>query len=345
MKKVLIVQNNIMSYRKELYNSLASKYNIIILHSGKQSKNEKDIYNELIVPKIKVGSFIIQKRIFNEVKNGHYDVIIAMFDLHWINNILLLPFLKKTPLFYWGHRYSDNFIVDRIKILLLKKCDALILYNRSEVDRIIKSGIDNKKIFIAENTIHVENHEDCSSYSKNSFLYVGRAQKRKKVDELIRAFAQIKNKISDDITVDIVGDGDENIYLRKLAVELGVNDRVVFHGSITDNVKLKNFFRNAFAYVSPDAIGLGAQHSFAFGVPVVTISTGYKGAEFENLKHNENAILYENQNELQDVLLKLIRNPKLVEKLGMNAYQLYSTNLSIEKMAQGFIDAIEYTLK
>lgn len=342
MKKILILQNEIMSYRKELYNSLAVKYDLTVLHSGVLSKNEKDIYNEIVVPKTKIGPFIIQNQIFKEIETGNYDVVIAMFDLHWINN-LLLPFFKKIPLIYWGHKYSNNCFVDYARNYLLKKCDGVILYNGSEINRLTKNGIKRSKIFVAENTIHVENHEDFSGYPKSSFLYVGRAQKRKKVDELIRAFAQIRNRLPDNIIVDIVGEGEENCYLKNLAVELGVQDRVIFHGTITDNSILKAFFERAFAYVSPDAIGLGAQHSFAFGVPVVTVSTGYRGAEFENLKHNENAILYENQDELQDVLLKLVQNPKLVEKLGKNAYQLYSTNLSIEKMAQGFIDAIENT--
>jgi glycosyltransferase involved in cell wall biosynthesis len=345
MKNVLILQNEIMAYRKAIYNTLTKRFNLTIIHSGKISKKNTDSYHEIIVPKSKIGSFILQKNVFTEIKQGNYDVIIAMFDLHWIKNILLLFFLCKTPVIFWGHRYGKNAIINSIRNSLLKKSGAAILYNDSEIVKMVQSGIARNKIFVAENTIHVENYEDCSQYPKSSFLYVGRAQKRKKVDELIRAFAQIIDEIPDHITIDIVGEGEENESLKVLAGKLKVKERVIFHGSITDNNRLKELFKKAFAYVSPDAIGLGAQHSFAYGVPVITIANGFKGAEFDKLNHNENAILYNSHNELKDILLKLISNVEFRKRLGKNAYNLYKNKLTIDNMAQGFIDAIEYVSK
>jgi len=342
MKNVLILQNEIMAYRKAIYNTLAKKYNLTILHSGKISKTNTDDYHEIIVPKSNIGPLIRQKDLFHEIKNGNYDLIIAMFDLHWIKNILLLFRIQKIPIIYWGHRYGKNAILNSIRNFLLKKCDAAILYNGSEIEKMVQSGIARNKIFIAENTIHVENHEDCSNYPKSSFLYVGRAQKRKKVDELIRAFSQIIDEIPSHITIDIVGEGEENNFLKELAGKLNIKERVVFHGGITDNKRLKEIFKKAFAYVSPDAIGLGAQHSFAYGVPVITIANGFKGAEFDKLNHNVNAILYNSHNELKDILLKLIGNVVLRQRLGKNAYNLYKNKLTIYNMAQGFIDAIDY---
>jgi len=343
MKNVIIIQNEIMAYRKAIYNTLAKKFNLTIVHSGKISKTNTDSYHEIIVPKSKIGPFILQKNVLTEVKQGNYDVIIAMFDLHWILNILL-PFLPyKIPIIYWGHRYSKNAIVNSIRNFLMKKSDASILYNSSETEKMEQNGIARNKIFVAENTIHVENHEDCSNYPKSSFLYVGRAQKRKKVDELIRAFAQIIYEIPGHITVDIVGEGEENEHLKDLAKNLKVMERVIFHGSITDSKRLKGLFKNAYAYVSPDAIGLGAQHSFAYGIPVITLSNGFKGAEFDNLKHNENALLYDNHDKLKDVLIKLVKEDKYREGLGRNAYSLYKNKLNLENMAQGFIDAIEHS--
>lgn len=268
-----------------------------------------------------------------------------MFDLHWIMNILLLLDPHKTPIIYWGHRYSENTLVNSIRNYILKKCDAVILYNDTEIERMVHNGINRNKIFVAENTIHVDNYENCSNYKKNSFLYVGRAQKRKKVDLLISSFASIVKEIPNNIIINIVGEGDENNYLEQLANDLNIKDRVCFHGSITNSERLKELYKNAFAYVSPDAIGLGAQHSFAYGVPVITIANGYKGAEFDNLVNNHNAILYSHHDNLKEVLLSLINDRDLRQRLGSNAYKLYRDKLTIDNMTQGFFDAIEYVSK
>jgi glycosyltransferase involved in cell wall biosynthesis len=268
-----------------------------------------------------------------------------MYDLHWIKNLLILYLPLGKPIILWGHRYSKNTIINQIKNLLLKKSNAIVLYNDTEIEKMKLDGIEKEKIFVAENTIHVENHENCSNYPKSSFLYVGRAQKRKKIDVLIRSFACIIDKIPKHITVDIIGVGNENDLLKDLVKKLKLEKRVFFHGLITDNNILKVYFKKAFAYVSPDAIGLGAQHSFAFGIPVITTSAGFKGAEFEKLEHNVNSVLYEEQSKLKEVLIDFIKNPELSQRLGTNSYNLYTSHLTIANMVNGFQKAIEYVNK
>ncbi len=50
MKKVLILQNKILHYRKPFYNKLAEKHNVTVLHSGKKSRGIEDKYEEIITP-------------------------------------------------------------------------------------------------------------------------------------------------------------------------------------------------------------------------------------------------------------------------------------------------------
>lgn len=341
MKKVLIIQNKILHYRKALYNKLSDHYHLTVLHSGNPSISQEDKYLEIIKPKIKIGAFYFQKGIRNEIKKNKYDVVIAMFDLRWINNIVLNLTGCGPRFIYWGHRYSKRKFINSVRNYLIKKTDAVILYNDSEVSKIKKAGINKSKIFIAENTIYVSNSEDLSTKEKNMFLFVGRAQKRKRVDLLLKSFVNIKDEIPENVNIGIVGEGEENLNLKKLALDIGIADRVIFYGRITDDECLKKLFSKSYAYVSPDAIGLGAQHSFAYGVPVVTASNGYKGAEFDNLENNVNSKLFQNQNELENILIQFIKEPTLTQRLGTNAFKLYSKKLTINNMAQGFVKAIE----
>lgn len=340
-KNILILQNEILHYRKALYNELSYHYNITVLHSGKQSVCDGDLYSEIITKSYKVGGVYIQKDVLEEVKSGTYDVVISMFDLRWINNIIAIKYRRKIKFLWWGHRYGKKKILNKIRDYFMKLSAGTILYNDSQVDTLLKSGIERSKIFIAENTIHVDNHEDLTDCNKSSFLYVGRAQKRKKLDVLIKVFSNIVNKIPKNISIDIVGEGEENSYLKELGEKLNISERINFYGKINDSVQLKEIYRKALAYVSPDAVGLGVQHSFSYGVPIVTSSVGFKGAEYDNLVNYGNSLLFEKEEEFKQILLKLIEDDKLRKKLGINAYELYKNKLSIKNMTKGFIDAIE----
>ena len=87
MKKVLILQNKILHYRKPFYNKLAEKYDVTVLHSGKESVEISDQYQEVITPVKSISKFKIQKGVIKAVRSREYDVVIAMMDVFWLNNV------------------------------------------------------------------------------------------------------------------------------------------------------------------------------------------------------------------------------------------------------------------
>ncbi len=64
-------------------------------------------------------------------------------------------------------------------------------------------------------------------------LYVGRLEKMKRVDLLLRAYAEIRVDLSSTAELRIVGDGSERRALEQLAQKLGIADRVRFVGHIS----------------------------------------------------------------------------------------------------------------
>jgi len=340
-KKVLILQNKILHYRKPLYNELSKHYDVTILHSGDKSAGVNDDYKEIITPVKKVGPFFLQSGVLKAVRSGGYDVVIAMFDIHWVANIIAIFLRPNSRFLYWGHRYSKNHLANKLRDLLMRLSDGIILYTDNEIGKMVSRGIPKSKIFVAPNTIHVPNSSDGSGAYKDSFLYVGRLQKRKKVDLLIQAFSEILNHIPKNIKINIVGSGQENDTLKKLAEHLGISERVAFHGEIFDSERLKPLFHSAYAYVSPGSVGLGVLHSFAYGTPVVTNCLEKHGPEFNNILNNKNALLYKTYDEFKEILVELCNNKNLSRRLGKNAYKLYSQDRTMKKMVQGFRNAIE----
>lgn len=347
MKKLLILQNFILPYRKPVYNGLALDYDVTVLHSGMLTANSEDAYKEISIPARRIGPFFIQNGVFREISYGKYDVIIAMFDLHW--PAYVLPLFKSRKRcgrwIFWGHRYSRRSVVNYARDWLMKKADAILLYGHEEIDRMIQRGISGHKIFVADNTIHIPNHHDYSSHVKSSFLFVGRLMKRKKIEMLITTFARICNRIPENVKVEIVGDGECKDFLHQVAKELSLEDRVIFHGRIDQHDLLAKLFARTYAYISPGPTGLGFLHSFAYGVPVVAINSPEgserHGPEVEYLKHGVNGFTYTNEDELANILMDFCNSPRLSSTLGRNAYEFYSKERTLDVMLSGFKQSIE----
>ena len=346
MKKLLILQNLILPYRKSVYNGLACDYDVTILHSGMPTVDSEDTYKEILIPAHRFGPFFIQNGVFREISSGKYDVIIAMFDLRWLAYIL--PMLKNKKRYrkwiLWGHWYSSRSTVNYARDWLMKKADAILLYGSGEIDRMIQRGIQEHKIFVANNTIHVPNHHDYSSHTKSSLLFVGTFKKRKKVDLLITTFSHILDEIPEHVYLEIVGDGEYKNSLQKLVRQLSLETRVIFHGRVDQHDQLAEIFSRAYAYVSPQ-IGLGILHSFAYGVPVVTThhpeGSEKHGPEAECLKHRFNGFTYTKGYELEDILIEICNSPKLSSTIGRNAYDFYSKERTLDVMLSGFRQSIE----
>jgi len=343
-KRILFLQNVIFDYRRALYNELSKHYSITILHSGQKTVGFSDKYKEIITPIMRIGPFCIQRYVINHVRSGHYDIVIGMFDLYWINNIIAFLFRKNIPFIWWGHRYSKNSLANIIRNLLMEAADAVILYSGTEIDKIKESGIDLSKIFVAQNTIYVPNSEDLSKGEKDSLLFVGRTNKKKKIDILIKAFSEVIDKIPKNIKLKIVGSGRADKYLRSLAKELNLEDRILFYGSVLDHDILKKIFGSAFAYISPGPVGLGALQSFAYGIPVVTHRYEKHGQEFDDLRDGKNSIIFGKIKDLKEIIRKLCNDVTVTMALGEEAYKFYVCERRLEIMVRGFIGAITYCL-
>jgi glycosyltransferase involved in cell wall biosynthesis len=345
MKTVLIVQNSIPHYRLPLYQYLSEFYRITIIHSGSPVPDGRLLCAQRIVEPVKIGPFLMQPGVLREVAGSHYDAIVVMLDLHWLSNVVsvLLP-RRPGRLLFWGHLHGRRRLADRIRRGLVRLSDGMILYTSFEAERLRETGVPVRKIYVAENTVEVPNHCDGSSCRKDSFIYVGRTQGRKRLDLLLSAFARAIDRLPEEVHVNIVGDGKINERLLTLSHELGITERVRFHGSIHDAAVLRSLFHRAYAYVSPGHVGLGVLHAMAYGVPTVTFkqSDRYRHApEFYNITHGVNGVLCETLRDFTDSMVRLSSDATYTRDLGFGAYQHYAGNRLMSQMAEGFRDAIE----
>jgi glycosyltransferase involved in cell wall biosynthesis len=79
-----------------------------------------------------------------------------------------------------------------------------------------------------------------------------------------------------DVTLEVVGDGPERRRLERLAVRLGVADRVVFHGRVPRE-RLPEYFARAAALVSTgvrEEGGMALTEALLSGAPVIVVAHG-----------------------------------------------------------------------
>lgn len=105
--------------------------------------------------------------------------------------------------------------------------------------------------------------------ARPGILFVGRLDPEKNLPTLLRAIALIDQDV--DAYLDIVGGGSERSALELLAAQLGVADRVRFHGRVTDE-ELAELHHEATVFVMPSPAELqsiATLEALASGTPVV----------------------------------------------------------------------------
>ncbi|MGP8077323.1 MAG: glycosyltransferase family 4 protein [Thermoplasmata archaeon] len=105
-------------------------------------------------------------------------------------------------------------------------------------------------------------------------LYVGRLAMMKGVDTFLRAAAQVAPSFLDVLFV-IAGEGPEYGRLVELAARLGIGERVMFLGKVTDDER-ELLLAGASVFVLPSVVepfGIAALEAMAAGVPTIVSKT------------------------------------------------------------------------
>lgn len=345
-KKVLLGYNYILHYRIPLFNLLAKKYDLTVLHSGKEALTSNKLYKELIVPSKKVGPFQFQKGLLKEVNKEEYNVVILLFDVRWIYTIISIYFYnKKAKLILWGAWLTESAIANKIRFALTKRADKSIFYTeKSRVD-FVNKGVEDFKTIVANNTFDVGPRiKSYENLIKNRLLFVGSLDARKQNVELINAFNNVLGKIPKNIVLTVIGDGLEKDKLINLVDKLNLNERVEFTGRIEDPTVLKDYYKESILSVSYGQAGLSVLQSFGYGVPFLTKINAISGGEKTNIRNKENSLFCEdNITSLENSLISTCNDIDNARLMGKRAYEYYSKYCTIENMCQGFIDAIENT--
>jgi glycosyltransferase involved in cell wall biosynthesis len=226
--------------------------------------------------------------------------------------------------------------------------DATLNYSHIAFDIQTSYGLKKEKIFITLNspeTNLISIAKDTLNPNDNflpdnpfRLIHVGRLVKWKKVHLLIKALDNVVKDFPNTELL-IVGDGPEKTSLEKLALELGLNNRVIFLGGIYDYNSLAKYFKASAIYVLAGMGGLSINEAMAFGKPVIcSVSDGTEkflvreGINGSNFKDNYFI-------DLAEKLKFLFNNPSIIEKYGKNSEKIILDEVNINIVVNNFVNA------
>jgi len=197
--------------------------------------------------------------------------------------------------------------------------------------RVIYNGVDSRRL--------TPNAADRSR--EPLFVYLGRLKKYKRVDIVIRAFAELGDAAA---RLEIAGAGDYRASLERLVESLGLGSRVKFLGFVSEEEKL-HLLRRAWASVlaSPkEGWGISNLETAACGTPVIAAnSPGVR----ESVVHEKTGFLVPpgDPREMARAMKRILDSPSLVADLGAGGRR-FAEGFTWDRSATDTIRHIEETV-
>lgn len=263
---------------------------------------------------VKFTKLFVWHKGVSKVLRLKYDAYIITGDPSSLSNWLVLVYAKifKKKIYCWCHglnQYSDSTYTKLINTPFYKSMDGIFLYNKFNKKFMVHLGLDESKIHIIYNSLDTQLQTDIystllpSTIYRNHFgndypiaIFIGRVQKRMKVELLIEA-VDILRKMGSHVNVVIVGGYMDGINIEELVQKKGLQEYVWFYGPSFDEKVNSELLYNANVCVAPGTVGLTAIHSLSYGTPVITHNNFCAiGPEFEAIKPGITGDFFEEDN-------------------------------------------------
>ena len=348
MKKDLVLYNRVWPYRIPIFSLLNKEYDLTVSYSVDKEFNEDVDFKVIKLDGKKISRFFIHKDSLHRVCS-EFDVVVGYGDIGWLSLMRLL-FIRNRPykiiLSGIGVRasytsgYGEKSVWDKVRYFLMRRADAVLFYSKDPTKLYLNEGFESEKLHVADNTVFVEEIE--KEKERDIILFIGTLYKQKRIYELLSSYRQALTENPGIPPLYIIGDGDEYGNIKKWVSENELNDNIQLLGKIFDEKVLCSYFSRSLACISPGQAGLSVLKSMGYGVPFVTKEDAITGGEIFNIENGQNGVIYQEDDELKDIILEIGANNDKFLWMGRNAKNYYDTYRKPEHMAMGIIDAIEH---
>lgn len=316
--KLCIIYNFAQHYRSSIFKLIDSTYDCDFFF-GDSYLNVKKMDYSLLKGKVtevhtkRFGRWSYRPGI-QRLLRKNYEAYILLGETQvlstWLFCIRARLFYPKKKVYFWTHGwYGKETMFERLvkKFFFKLPNGGLFLYGNYARDLMLKEGFDSARLYVIHNSLAYNEqktirqslgasaiYQDYFGNSNPNLFFVGRLTTVKKLDQVLRAMALLKQR-GQNYNMTFIGGGDIQSNLEALAVDLGINENVWFYGPCYDETLLGEMIFNADLCVSPGNIGLTAMHSLVYGTPAITHDDfAHQMPEFEAIREGITGTFFRN---------------------------------------------------
>lgn len=210
---------------------------------------------------------------------------------------------------------------------------------------VIPNGVDPRRFDIPRDAALAEFRANWALSDEPLIFYVGRIQQEKGVHLLVQAARQLVSEGRRSKFV-IAGTGTLLAPLREWVATLGMQDRILLPGYVSDAVR-DHLYRAATVSIFPSSyepFGIVALEAMAAGCPVIVSDTGGLGEVVENGVTGV-AIPPDNLAALEGAIRYVLDDPGAAAARAERAFERVCSEYSWERIAEATLDLYRYVIE
>lgn len=282
-----------------------------------------------------------------EVWCRRWDVVVLSWNARQLEVLpaLLVGRLRRTPVVLWGHGLGQgrSALTRGLRRTQARLATSVITYGEAGRRDVVELAPDQHVRVLQNTTGRPPPDPSPPPRPGHRLVYLGRLLAHKQVGRLLEAVSTLRRE-GLDLAVDIVGDGPERAALHHATTALDLDDRVEWHGQVTDWEMSRSLVQRGDLVVLPERAGLAVVDAFAASrAVVVTDDPRDNPPEAELVVHGVTGLRYSppTVDALVDCLRRAYDHPALLAEMSGRAGQVYRDRLCLDVAAQVFSEVVE----
>ena len=310
----------------------------------------------LLSPKIKVLgalAFLFCLTVYL-IKNREKFFLIHTFQIGYTSSLSILlgillrkPSLIKLASSGWGGdvQRARKTLFGKIFLFMSRKATRIISVSTTIAQELIEEKIDPSKIYLIHNGIDLikfkkieaksQLREELGIPDKKTIIYTGRLSSEKGVDFLIGSFSKLNRET--DCQIIIIADGFERKKIVQLLDDYQLSKSVLLIQKVND---VASYLNAADLFVLPskfEGLSNSLLEAMACGLPVISTRVG---GSIDIIEDGINGLLVDvdNEDQLIQVISKVLNDSSLAISLGKNARQTIVEHYDLDKITETYLE-------